>query len=105
MTATFTCPCCNSRIPSPPDVRALARLYVGVKGAILRKLVEQYPAGASMVELISETYRGADEPENAYYVVAIAISSMRKLLKAHGWTIPPNRGGGHDTVIYRLQPL
>lgn len=102
---TFTCPCCNSEIPSPPDVQALSRLFVGVKGSILRRLVRTYPQGASMSELIDETYEGARQPDNAYHVVAIAISRMRQDLKRHGWTIPPNRGGGHDTVLYKLAPL
>lgn len=106
MTATFTCPCCNSRIPSPPDARVLAEMTQGVvASAILRQLVGVYPKGLSMTDMIKETYRGADEPETSYYVIAAAISRLRKSLPAHGWTIPLNRGGGHDTVIYRLQPL
>ena len=103
---TFTCPCCGSEIPVPPDVSALSRVFVGVKGSILRQLIAAYPQGATMPALITETYRGPDEPENAYHVIAIALSSLRTLLRPYGWTVPKNRGGnGYDRPAYRLEAL
>lgn len=105
MMTLFTCPCCNSQIPAPPDVASLEHLATGVKGAVLRQLIAAYPRGVAMYDLIAEVYAGASEPDNAYHVVAIATSDLRYMLKRHGWTIPPIRGGGHDRGAYRLTPL
>lgn len=105
MTAPYTCPCCNSPIQAPPDVTALSALATGVKGSVLRQLIATYPVGCQMPDLINEAYRGAAEPDNAYHVVAIAVSELRRHLAPFGWTIPVNRGGGHDRANYRLQPL
>ena len=102
---SYTCPCCNSTIQAPPDVSALGQLATGVKGSVIRQLIASYPRGVTMTDLIAETYRGADEPDNAYHVVAIATSDLRTLLRPYGWTIPRNRGGGHDAAAYRLEAL
>lgn len=42
MIATFTCPCCNSRIPNPPKVEALADLGAGHLRKILLALIDAY---------------------------------------------------------------
>lgn len=40
---SFTCPCCNSRIPAPPKVEALADLGAGHLRKILLALIDAYP--------------------------------------------------------------
>lgn len=101
------CPCCNSPIQTPPTVEALGQTgWSPIAGSVLRQLIAAYPGGVPMTDLIIEAYRGANEPDTAYHVVAITVSKLRKDLAAYGWTIPRNGHGGRGGVaFYKLRPI
>jgi hypothetical protein len=103
---SFTCPCCNSRIPAPPKVEALADLGAGHLRKILLALIDAYPKGLTREQIIGHMYDiDADVPLTVEYVVSTQMGNIRKLLQPYGWTVPKNVAGGHAIAVYRLQTL
>jgi DNA-binding response OmpR family regulator len=75
-----------------------------VHRTIVKRLVQSHPRRVSSDDLIVAVYGdGRRKSLTPRATLIVHMVNLRKVLKQHGWTIPPCRQG--VTALYRLEPL
>lgn len=95
------CPCCGSVISSPPDVSAIREVRAGTQThALLNHLVDIYPKGATLDQLVGQMWDHARVPDTPHWNVRSIIKDARRKIARYGWTI--SRAKGREISKYRL---